>query len=91
MDSLESPQTWAKRHFGGIEMADVRRVARAVTVAEAMAKHPGHSIPQMFEQPYEVKAAYHLFNLEAQCFRKFPPVCYLLRGGLMGSKARCGL
>jgi len=45
-------------------MADVRRVARAVTVAEAMAKHPGHSIPQLFEQPYEVKAAYHLFNLE---------------------------
>lgn len=45
-------------------MADVRRVTRAVTIAEAMAKHPGHSIPQLFEQPYEVKAAYHLFNLE---------------------------
>lgn len=45
-------------------MADVRRVARVVTIAEAMATHPGHSIPQMFEHPYEVKAAYHLFNLE---------------------------
>jgi hypothetical protein len=34
------------------------------TIAEAMATHPGHSIPQLFEHPYEVKAAYHLFNLE---------------------------
>jgi Transposase DNA-binding/Transposase Tn5 dimerisation domain len=64
VDSLEAPQTWAKRHFGGVEMGDVRRVARVVTIAEAMAAHPGHSIPQMFEHPYEVKAAYHLFNLE---------------------------
>lgn len=64
MDSLEAPGTWAKRHFGGIELADVRRAARVVTIAEAMATHPGHSIPQMFDHPYEVKAAYHLFNLE---------------------------
>jgi hypothetical protein len=64
VDSLEAPRTWAKRHFGSIEMADVRRVARVVTIAEAMATHPGHSIPQMFDHPYEVKAAYHFFNLE---------------------------
>ncbi len=64
MHALETPQTWAKTHFGRVEMSDVRRVARVVTIAEAMATHPGHSMPQMFENPYEVKAAYHFFNLE---------------------------
>ena len=64
MGTLEAPRTWAKRHFGSIELAEVRRVARVVTIAEAMATHPGRSIPQMFEHPYEVKAAYHLFSLE---------------------------
>ena len=64
MHALETPQTWAKTHFGRVEMSDVRRVARVVTIAEAMATHPGHSLPQMFENPYEVKAAYHFCNLE---------------------------
>jgi len=63
MDSLESPQTWAKRHFGGIEMADVRRVTRAVTIAEAMAKHPGQSIPQLFKQPYVMKSKRLIISL----------------------------
>ncbi len=57
MHALETPQTWAKTHFGRVEMSDVRRVARVVTIAEAMATHPAHSMPQMFENPYEVKAA----------------------------------
>ena len=64
MHALETPQAWATTHFGQIEMSDVRRVARVVTIAEAMATHPGHSIPQMFGNTYQVKAAYHLFNLK---------------------------
>ena len=64
MHALEAPKAWAKTHFGQVEMSDVRRVARVVTIVEAMATHPGHSIPQMFENPYAIKAAYHLFNLE---------------------------
>jgi hypothetical protein len=62
MGSLETPQSWAQRHFSAIEMGDVRRVARVVTIAEAMARTPGATIPQMFEEPYAVKAAYQLFS-----------------------------
>ena len=49
MHALETPRTWAKMHFGDIEMSDVRRIARVVSIAEAIATYPGHSIPQMFE------------------------------------------
>jgi hypothetical protein len=62
MSSIERPQEWAQKHFGEVEMGDVRRVERVVTIAQAMARDPGASIPQMFEDPYAVKAAYQLFS-----------------------------
>jgi hypothetical protein len=43
-------------------MSDVRRTNRVVTIAEAMASSPGCSIPAMFANPYDVKAAYNLFQ-----------------------------
>jgi hypothetical protein len=40
----------------------IRRVARVKTIAEAMAIHPGRSIPKLCRSPYAVKATYHLFK-----------------------------
>ncbi len=60
----EEPRRWAEAHFAEVEVSDVRRASRVVTVAEAMAVNPGLSIPQMFAHPYDVKAAYNLFNHE---------------------------
>jgi hypothetical protein len=57
-----APVTWAVQNFATIELSDVRRVSRVVTIAEALATQPGGSIPQLFATPYEVKAAYNLFR-----------------------------
>jgi hypothetical protein len=40
----------------------IRRVARVKTIAEAMAIHPGRSIPQLCDSAYAVKATYNLFQ-----------------------------
>jgi len=58
----EEPRRWAEAHFAEVEVSDVRRASRVVTVAAAMAHNPGLSIPQMFAHPYDVKAAYNLFT-----------------------------
>lgn len=61
-----SPAEWARKHFGGAEMSDIRRVERVITVAEAMALSPGATLPQMFAHRYDLKAAYNFFaHLEA--------------------------
>jgi Transposase DNA-binding/Transposase Tn5 dimerisation domain len=59
----KNPHRWAEVHFSGAALSDVRRVERVMTIAEAMAARPGESIPQMFAHRYDVKAAYHLFQL----------------------------
>jgi len=58
----QSSQKWAVEHFGGAELSHVKRVDRAVTIAEAMAESPGKSLPQMFTHPYDLKAAYAFFR-----------------------------
>ena len=56
------PQRWAEEQFAGAQLTDIRRVARVKTIAEAMAVHPGRSIPQLCRSPYAVKATYNLFK-----------------------------
>jgi hypothetical protein len=58
----QSPQEWAVERFGGAELSHVKRVDRAVTIAEAMAESPGKSLTQMFAHPYDLKAAYTFFR-----------------------------
>jgi Transposase DNA-binding/Transposase Tn5 dimerisation domain len=60
----QEPQRWAEEQFAGAKLTDIRRVARVKTIAEAMAVHPGRSIPQLCDSPYAVKATYNLFNHE---------------------------
>jgi transposase-like protein len=60
----QEPQRWAEKQFAGAKLTDIRRIARVKTIAEAMAVHPGRSIPQLCRSPYAVKATYNLFNHE---------------------------
>jgi hypothetical protein len=56
--------SWAESNFGRAELDDIRRVERAVYVAQAMALSPGKSINQLFLDRYDMKAAYNLFKRE---------------------------
>ena len=58
----QEPQRWAEAQFTGAKLTDIRRVARVKTIAEAMAIHPGRTIPQLCDSPYAVKATYNLFK-----------------------------
>lgn len=53
---------WSKEQFQGAALTDRRRIERVVKIGAALAKKPGRSIPQLFETPYEIKAAYNLFK-----------------------------
>lgn len=55
-------QGWEREHFGGAQLSDLRRVRRVVTLASALSENPGCSIPELFERPYDIKAAYNLFK-----------------------------
>src|SRR5688500_1683029 len=59
-----APKRWAEEQFAGAKLTDIRRVARAQTIAEAMAVHPGRSIPQLCDSPYAVKETYNLCKHE---------------------------
>jgi len=64
VDVPQEPQKWAQAQFAGAKLRDVRRVARVQQIAEAMAVHPGRSIPKLCGSPYAVKATYNLFKHE---------------------------
>ena len=53
---------WAEEQFEGAELSDVRRVGRAITIAEALIASPGTRLPQLFARPYDLKAAYRFFR-----------------------------
>lgn len=54
------PQAWAALHFGDLNLGDVRRNRRVVTMGQALAAKPGHSLPQTFPKWGDLKAAYNL-------------------------------
>jgi hypothetical protein len=62
MTAAADPHSWAATHFGKVEMSDIRRSARVLKIAQAMAAHPGKSIPQMMSDTYQVKATYKLLQ-----------------------------
>jgi len=53
---------WAEAQFEEAELSEVRWVARAITLAEAVVARPGTSLPQLFARPYDLKAAYRFFR-----------------------------
>lgn len=56
-----APDAWARVHVGDLDLGDVRRDQRAVTIARAMAAQPSGSLPQLFPRWSELKAAYTFF------------------------------
>lgn len=58
----ESPLAWAEKHFAEVDLGEVRRNQRTVTIAAAMAANPDKSIPKMFIHCYDIKAAYNFFR-----------------------------
>lgn len=60
----EEPQGWAEEQCAGTKLTDLRRVARVKQIAEAMAVHPGRSIPPLCGSPYAVKATDNCFTHE---------------------------
>jgi hypothetical protein len=56
------PQAWAEIHFSDLDMGDLRRNQRVITIGQAMAAKPGASLPQTFPRWYDLKAAYNLFS-----------------------------
>lgn len=56
------PRNWAQTQFSGINFSDKRRTRRLIKIATNLASHPGLSIPQQFENSYDIKAAYNLFK-----------------------------
>lgn len=58
----EAPPAWAGKHFGEVDLGDPRRNQRASAIATAMAIDPDKSIPQIFINRSDVKAAYSFFR-----------------------------
>lgn len=55
------PQSWAETHFGELDLGDLRRNQRVISIAQTMALKPGASLPQSFPRWYDLKATYNLF------------------------------
>jgi len=53
---------WAEAQFREAELADQRRVERLITIGTALVLYPGRSIPQLFANRSDVKAAYKLLS-----------------------------
>ena len=53
---------WAALPVSDLDLGDVRRDARAVTIAAALAAQPSASRPQLFPRGSELKAAYTFFS-----------------------------
>jgi Transposase DNA-binding len=53
---------WAQLHFAQCRLSRSTQRRRAVTIAAAWASHPGASLPELFPTPYDLQAAYRMFD-----------------------------
>lgn len=53
---------WAREHFGGMELGDVRRTARVVEMAYAAARRPGGRVLDVFQTSASRQGAYDLLE-----------------------------
>ena len=44
-------QSFGEMHFGNAQLKDPRRTERLITVADAIVRHPGGSLPEKFRSP----------------------------------------
>lgn len=57
MESDDSRE-WAREHFGGLELGDARRTARAIDMASAAARRPGGRVLDVYRTSAERQGAY---------------------------------
>ncbi len=55
-------QSFGEMNFRNAQLRDRRRTERLITVADAMVRHPGGSLPEKFRSPAELEALYHLMK-----------------------------
>lgn len=55
-------KTFGELNFGGAKLGDARRTKRLLRVADAIARHPGGSLPEKMGTPAELEALYHLMK-----------------------------
>ena len=55
-------KTFGELNFGGAQLGDARRTKRLLRVADAIARHPGGSLPEKMGTPAELEALYHLMK-----------------------------
>jgi len=56
--------SFGEMNFGHAELGDKRRTRRLVRVADAVARHPGGSLPVKMKDPAGLEALYHLMKCE---------------------------
>lgn len=59
---MESHVDWAESVFGDVDLGDVRRTARVVTMAEAVARRPAGHVTEVCRSAAEQEAAYRLLE-----------------------------
>ena len=64
-------KTFGELNFGGAQLGDARRTKRLLRVADAIARHPGGSLPEKMGTPAELEALYHLMKCSKFQFRTF--------------------
>src|SRR3954447_26229427 len=63
MTSLtDTAASFGSLHFGEAQLGDVRRARRLVQAADAIAQHPGGTLPQKLHDPAPLDALYRLAN-----------------------------
>jgi len=82
--TLLSPRLWAEATFGTVQLGDVRRNRRVLTLAQALATDPAASLPKQAHDPAALEATYR--------FVECPDVTYeeLIRPHLEATRQECG-
>src|SRR5438445_6059321 len=62
MDAISVRRTFGEGHFGNVDLGDRRRNVRLIQLADAMAQHPGGTLPDKLNKPADLKALYRLMN-----------------------------
>jgi hypothetical protein len=63
MTSLtDTTASFGTAHFSGARLGDIRRTRRLVRSADAIAQHPGGTLPQKLRDPAPLNAVYRLAN-----------------------------
>ncbi len=81
--SLLSPRLWAEATFGTVQLGDVRRNRRVLTIAQALATDPGASLPKQVHDPAALEATYRFVQCQDVTYDE------LMRPHLQATQQQC--